>query len=78
MEFKGYAWRREELHKREKHYKIIDILLLVMWFIGTLIVASGVVVFLFTGNWEIPVMCIAVGAALWFIRTVFDHGTIDF
>lgn len=78
MEFKGYAWRHEELRKRSRRYKIIDTLLLIVWFIGLLFGAGGMLVFCLTGNWELPLMMFAVTAALWFIRTVFDHGTIDF
>ena len=76
MNYKGRNWRREVLRKRKIKYAIIDILLALVWLVGTACFAVAVLVFLLTRNWQFPAILCCVGSVLWFVYYALNHGTI--
>lgn len=75
--YKGSEWRKETLKKRKRKYAIIDIILAVVWLIGTALIAWSVLLLYLSHNWQLPLIGILVGLVLWFIVASLDHGTIS-
>ena len=75
--YKGSEWRKETLKKRKRKYAIIDIILAVVWLIGTALIAWSVLLLYLSHNWQLPMIGILVGLVLWFIVASLDHGTIS-
>ena len=75
--YKGSLWRKETLKKRKRKYAIIDIILAVVWLIGTVLIAWSVLLLYLSHNWQLPMIGILVGLVLWFIVASLDHGTIS-
>ena len=75
--YKGSEWRKETLKKRKRKYAIIDIILAVVWLIGTVLIAWSVLLLYLSHNWQLPMIGILVGLVLWFIVASLDHGTIS-
>lgn len=75
--YKGSEWRKETLKKRKRIYAIVDILLAVVWLIGTLAIALSVLTLYLTHNWQLPLIGVVAGLILWFIVAALDHGTIS-
>lgn len=73
--YKGAKWRKETLKKRKRKYAIIDIILAVVWLIGTVLIAWSVLLFYLSHNWQLPLIGAVVGLVLWFIVAALDHGT---
>lgn len=76
MNYKGRNWRREVLRKRRIKYAIIDILLALVWLLGTACFAAAILIFLLTRNWQLPLMLCGAGSVLWFVYHTLNHGTI--
>ena len=73
--YKGTKWRKETLKKRKRKYAIIDIILAVVWLIGTVLIAWSVLLLYLSHNWQLPLMGVVAGLILWFIVAALDHGT---
>lgn len=75
--YKGSEWRKETLKKRNRKYTIIDIILAVVWLIGTVLISWSVLLLYLSHNWQLPLIGILVGLVLWFVVASLDHGTIS-
>lgn len=73
--YKGSVWRKKTLKKRRKIYAIIDIILAVVWLIGTVLIAWSVLLLYLSHNWQLPLIGAVVGLVLWFVVADLNHGT---
>lgn len=76
MNYKGRNWRREVLRKRKIKYAIIDILLTLVWLVGTVCFAVSIFAYLLIRNWQFSLILCGIGSVLWFIYYALNHGTI--
>ena len=75
--YKGSEWRKETLKKRKRKYAIIDILLGLLWLVGTVLIACSLLFLYLSHNWQVPLIGVVVGLVLWFVVASLDHGTIS-